>query len=335
MNILITSVGQRVSLIKAFKSELKKRFPDGKVFAIDMNPDLSPACQVAYKFFKVNRISHHSYISDLLNISLNNGIKMIIPTIDTELQILADHKPLFDAHGIHVIVSSSEFVKKCRDKRKINVFFEEYGIEIPKAIDKLHPVFPLFIKPYDGSLSIDTFLIKSPEDLLLAHLENEKFMFMEYISKDLHDEYTIDMYFGRDHYIKCIVPRKRITVRAGEINKGITCYNKIVPFLKKRLNFIPGARGCITMQAFFNKHDERIIAIEINPRFGGGYPLSFYAGANYPGYLIREYFNDETLEYSEHWEKDLLMLRYDDEILVRNPSMKETVNKGSAVFNAL
>lgn len=316
MNILITSAGQRVSLVRAFQNELTKLYPDGQIITIDMNPELSPACQVADHFVKVKRATHPSYISDILKVCLEHDVKMIVPTIDTELQVLADYKKLFAAHDIHLIVSSADFVRKCRDKRKINQFFKENGIPIPKPVNKYKPTFPLFIKPYDGSLSADTFLINGPEELTDYHMNNKKLLFMEYISKEDHDEYTVDMYYGRDHKVKCIVPRKRITIRAGEINKGKTCYNSIIPFLKERLGYIEGAVGCQTMQLFLNRHNGNITAIEINPRFGGGYPLSYLAGANYPAYLIREYYMGEQLEYFDSWERNLLMLRYDAEILV-------------------
>jgi carbamoyl-phosphate synthase large subunit len=325
MNILITSAGQRVSLIRAFKAELTKFYPQGQIFTTDMNPLLSPACQVSDLYFKVRRVTHPAYIQELLELSLRNGIKMIIPTIDTELQVLADNRALFSAHGIHVIVSSSEFVQKCRDKRKISLFFKGRKIDIPASIDKKHPTFPLFIKPYDGSLSSDIFLIKSPEELTPYHLNNRRLLFMEYIDSNEYDEYTVDMYYGRDHHVKCIVPRRRIAVRAGEINKGKTKYNEIVPFLKERMGYIQGAIGCFTTQVFLNKTNGHIIAIEINPRFGGGYPLSYHAGANYPAYLIREYFWNEAITYSDEWEKDLLMLRYDDEILVHEHEVQTAV----------
>ncbi len=316
MNILITSAGQRVSLVRAFQTELTQYFPDGNVYTTDMNPRLAPACQVADGAFRVKRVTHPDYIPELLTIALKLRVKLIVPTIDTELQVLADHKSLFLAHGIHLIVSSPDLIHKCRDKRKINRFFQSREIDIPRPIDKNNPTFPLFIKPYDGSLSTDIFLIHGPDELLPYHMENEKLMFMEYIDRERYDEYTVDMYYGRDHQVKCIVPRKRMVVRAGEINKGKTARNHIVPFLRKRLGQIPGAVGCFTTQVFFNELTGHIIGIEINPRFGGGYPLSYHAGANYPGNLIREYLLGEKISYFEGWEKNLLMLRYDDEILV-------------------
>ncbi|RYG28811.1 MAG: ATP-grasp domain-containing protein [Chitinophagaceae bacterium] len=218
----------------------------------------------------------------------------------------------------HTCILSNHFVfrQSCRDKRQINRFFQSAGIEIPREIYKNEPEFPLFIKPFDGSLSADTFLVRSRDQLTHEQLSNPRFMFMEYIDKENYDEFTVDMYYDRNNNLKCIVPRKRMLVRAGEINKGLTCKNVIVEYLKDKLENIPGAVGCLTLQLFLHKTSNRIVAIEINPRFGGGFPLSYQAGANYPLWLINEYFLNQEISYTDGWENNLLMLRYDDEVIV-------------------
>lgn len=317
-NILITSAGQRVSLVKAFKKELKTIFLNSKVYTVDLNPTLAPACHISDGYKKVVPITDENYISELIEICKEWQIKLIIPTIDTELLILSENKKKFIENGIIPIVSDFDFVKKCRDKRLINQFFIEKQIEIPEAIDKQNPSFPLFIKPYDGSLSKDIFLLKNPSELTDYHLNNEKLMFMEYIDHTVYDEYTVDAYYNKKGQLKCMVPRKRIFVRAGEINKGVTKRNEIVDYVKEKLFEIKGACGCITMQFFFNPTTKRMIGIEINPRFGGGYPLSYLSGANYPLFLIEEYLQNLDIKYFEDWEDNLLMLRYDNEILIRN-----------------
>ena len=318
MNILITSAGQRVSLVKAFQHELKKNYDTARVFTTDMNPQLSAACHISDKFFKVGRVTHPGYINELLDLCKDKKIKMIIPTIDTELMILAKNKKLFKSEGIEAIISEESFISICRDKRSTHNFFTNHSIRVPEFIDKTNPSFPLFIKPFDGSLSADTFIIQSKEELTKYHLTNERFLFMEYISKEENDEYTIDMYLGKDHDVKCIVPRRRIWVRAGEVNKALTCKNIIVDFLKEKLGKIEGAIGCLTVQLFLHKQTNSVIAIEINPRFGGGYPLSYLAGANFPEWLIKEYLLNESVNYSNDWENNLLMLRYDDEVIIHD-----------------
>jgi len=317
-NILITSAGQRVSLVRAFQKELKKIDSTGKVYTVDLNPILAPACHVSDGFRSVKRVTDENYIPELLELCNELGIRIIIPTIDTELLTLAEHKELFISAGITPIVSSLDFVRACRDKRIINSFFVDHGIDIPREVSKENLTFPLFIKPFDGSLSKDTFLINSASDLTEYHFSNPKLMFMEYIDHAEHDEYTVDTYFDRNGKLKCIVPRKRIFVRSGEINKGVTHKNEIINYVEERLAKIEGAVGCLTMQFFFNRQTKRIIGIEINPRFGGGYPLSYLAGANYPQFIIQEYLLGQNINFFDGWEENLLMLRYDDEVLVHN-----------------
>lgn len=315
-NILITSAGQRVSLVRIFRNEIQKINPGNKVYTVDLNPGLSPACQISDGFLKAPAVNSGDYINSLLKICKDLNIKLLIPTIDSELMTISENADIFMENGITPVVSSVRFVEKCRDKRLINSFFAEHLIDFPRPVDKNNPTFPLFIKPYDGSLSKDTFLITDSTQLNDYHLNNPKLMFMEYIDHKLHDEYTVDTYYDKNGELKCVVPRKRIFVRAGEVSKGVTKRNKIIAYIMERLRAIEGARGCLTMQFFFNPQNERIIGIEINPRFGGGYPLSYLAGANYPKFLIDEYILDKKVPYFEDWEDNLLMLRYDDEVLV-------------------
>ena len=316
MNILITSAGQRVSLVRAFQKEIINNNIKSLVFTTDLKPELSAACNVSDQSFKVGRFMDHDYIDVLLSLCIKNNVKIVIPTIDTELLLLAENKEFFQNNGINIVVSDEYFIKICRDKRLINTFFNDNNIDTPKAVDKYNPTFPLFIKPFDGSRSVDTFVIQKPEELLDIHMNNDKFMFMEYIDKNLYDEYTLDLYYGKDCCIKSVIPRKRIAVRTGEILKGVTCKNRLVNLIKDKLLYIKGVVGCITLQLFYSEQTENIYGIEINPRFGGGFPLSYVAGGNYPGWLIKEFILNEEVSYFDEWENHLLMLRYDDEIII-------------------
>ena len=315
-NILITSAGKRVALIKAFKETLNTYYREASVYTTDMNPEMAPAAYISDQCFKVPRVTDKQYISILLGLCIDHNIGMIVPTIDTELIILSKSKALFAQHNITIIVSDEFFITLCRDKRNTGDFFSKHNIRIPKPIDKNSPTFPLFAKPYDGSLSQNLHCIKMPEELTPEIINNSKLIFMEYINQDIYKEYTIDMYYGQDHHLKALVPRERIEIRAGEINKGRTAKNYIVDKIKQSFEYINGCIGCICMQIFYNPNDNDIIGIEINPRFGGGYPLSYAAGANFPKWLIEEYFLNQEIGYSDLWQDNMIMLRYDDAIFI-------------------
>lgn len=316
MNVLITSAGQRVSLVRFFKKELNRFFNKGCVFTTDSNPKLAPACHVSDGSFEVPKVTHNDYIDILLDICLKNDINIVIPTIDTELNILSLNIDKFKKDGIEIVISENDFVQNCRDKRKVNNLFSKHDIEIPKQFGVDELVFPVFVKPYDGSRSEGIFTALKVEDVKDEHFKNEKLMFMEYITDKDYDEFTIDCYYDKHSNLKCIVPRQRIFVRAGEVNKGVTRNNFIVKEFKEKLSTLEGARGCLTIQVFLHKKLDIIKGIEINPRFGGGYPLAYLAGANFPKWIIEEYALQKEIEFFEDWEADLLMLRYDAEVLV-------------------
>lgn len=264
------------------------------------------------------RVTSPEYIDQLLQLCLNNQIKLVVPTIDTELLVLSENIEYFKQQGIHLLVSNPGLVRECRDKRQINQFFKNHGICIPQQYDLDSLRFPVFVKPYDGSLSKGIFTAHSTEDIKPEHHADPKLMFMEYIAPENYDEFTVDCYYDQASELKCVVPRKRIFVRAGEVNKGVTKKNIIVTEFNQKLKHIPGARGCLTIQVFLHKTEDKILGIEINPRFGGGYPLSYLAGANYSQWAIREYLLNQKIEEFAAWTDNLLMLRYDAEVLVND-----------------
>ena len=321
MNVLITSAGRRVSLVSYFQKEIKLTFGgSAKVCTTDLNPNMSTACLRSDAAFKVGFFSDENYMPDLLDLCLKNNVKMVIPTLDPELQLLSQWRSKFRENDIEIIVSDVEFVKTCRDKNLTNSFFEKHGFLVPKRIDKYAPTFPLFIKPISGSSSQNLHFIDGPDQISKHLLEEEGLMWMEYLSKNDYEEYTVDLYYDRHSELRCIVPRVRIAVRGGETNKGITRKRKsLISWIKGRLGHIQGARGCLTLQIFVAKENEnKIYGIEINPRFGGGYPLSYLAGANYPAWLIQEYLLGKNIEWFDQWESNLLLLRHDNEVIVHD-----------------
>lgn len=316
-NLLLLSAGRRVELLQAFKRELKARGLNSLVFATDLKPEMSAACQLADQAFSMPRVTADGYMDELLALCEQQGVGLVIPTIDTELLGLAQARDRFAERGVHLVISDEALVHVCRDKRLSADLFESIGIATPKLLDREQLNFPCFAKPYDGSRSIGAAKLTKPSDLTDSMRNDPKLMFMEYIDRSF-DEYTVDAYFDRTGSLKCLLPRHRLEVRDGEISKGITRKNHVYSYLKEKLAQLKGARGCLTVQLFAHPQGQRFAALEINPRFGGGYPLSYASGANYPGWLIDEYLQDKDVAFFDGWEPDLLMLRYDAQVLVRH-----------------
>lgn len=313
-NILILSAGRRVELVSAFKRDLAMYYPDGQVFCADMNPDLSSACKAAHQAFKVPPALAVDYLDCVKKICLENSVGLVIPTIDTELLLLSENRLIFEKENIHVIISDQELIALCRDKRKTATLFNALSIDYPKIFSKESITFPCFCKPYDGSRSVGAMVIKQKSDLTDECLNNPKNMFMELIPNTFC-EYTVDAYYSQNGDLKSLVPRKRLEVRDGEVSKGVTRKNFVYDILLKKLDHLHGARGCITFQFFVNEEQKIIKGLEVNPRFGGGYPLTDSAEATFAKWLIEEYLLEREPQFFDNWESDLLMLRYDAKVL--------------------
>ena len=127
-------------------------------------------------------------------------------------------------------------------------------------------------------------------------------------------EYTVDVLVDFDGRVRCVVPRLRMEVRTGEVSKAQTVRCPEVIEQSKRLVETLGAGpGIITIQCFLTT-DGNIKFIEINPRFGGGVPLSIRAGADFPRWILQLWLGDSPRIRQDVWQDGLVMLRYDDAI---------------------
>jgi carbamoyl-phosphate synthase large subunit len=319
MNLLITSAGRRVSLIKAFKESFVLLKLKSKIFITDLNTERSPAAYFADESFNIGYFNDPNYINDLLEICLKNKVSIIVPTLDTELIQLANSKSVFKANGIDVIISDLKLIEILRDKITTNTFFNSLNIRTPIIYSKDNMKFPVFLKPLNGSNSKGIYKAENINEIKPSDLDSKNMMILENIDNAIYDEYTIDLYYDKNSILKCIVPRIRLKVVGGESNQGITKKNEVLDFVKDRFSSIEGAVGCLTLQVFSNKlTPSDIVGIEINPRFGGGYPFSLNAGANFPEFIIREYLLGEQIDYFDAWKDNCLNIRYENEIIIND-----------------
>jgi carbamoyl-phosphate synthase large subunit len=332
MNILLTSVGRRVELLKAFRLSMHRANITGKIVTTDLKKT-APAAFLADAAEIVPRIKDPDYIDKILDICERHQIDLLIPTIDTELHLLSLHQQQFRDRGVTLLISSPVTNEICYSKKKTSAFFEKIGVKTPKIyeLDDITDLnFPLILKPDTGSSSVGLYYIKDRAQLNFFANYVENAIYQELISGQ---EYTIDVLLDFTGNVVSIVPRVRLETRAGEISKGITVKNPaLIAAAKKVVEALPGASGCITVQCFL-RADGEIIFIEINPRFGGGYPLSYRAGADFPGWLMQMYLGKYPKVAIDDWEDGLVMLRYDDAIFVKAEDIADAIVDGVLVKN--
>ena len=184
-NILISSAGRRVELINAWKSSSKKILGENsKIYANDMKMELSSACYFADESFNICGIDNKVYIEELLKKCIQNNIKIIIPTIDTELSLLSKNREKFKEHNIHIIISEYDFILKCQNKKITEDFFNKLGIDSPRIFDSKSIKFPCFMKPINGSSSEGVKFITNDNQISNYEKSNKEIIFQEMVPKD-------------------------------------------------------------------------------------------------------------------------------------------------------
>lgn len=319
MNVLISSVGRRVSLVRLFKQALRGLNVAGSVFAVDHHSH-APALHVADKGWTVPRVTDPVYVDRLIEICRENDIGLVVPTIDTELHILSGARDRFKAEDIFVLVCPDEVNDTSGDKCKTDAFFRQNAIPVPhqyeleEALNLSGEAYPLLLKPARGSSSVGVTRVDTLDELLFFSKYLDDPIIQEFVSGD---EYTIDVLVGFDGRVCCAVPRLRIETRAGEVSKAMTVNDAVlVDWAYKVAGDMEGAVGCITLQCFRQSNGE-VKFIEINPRFGGGFPLSAEAGADFPRWILKMLLGlPEDSGMQSCWHGGRVMLRYDDEIFL-------------------
>ena len=285
MNVLVTSAGRRTSLVQAFGKATAAR--GGKVFAGDLS-GLAPALYLAGGAFKLPRVDADEYVPELLKLVRANDIRLVVPTIDTELAVLAANQERFSEIGCRALVSSPPFVTLSGDKSLTQQAFAGNGIDVPRGwlpgeLKGLELPAKLFVKPRDGSASRDIYRA-TPETLadVLPLVPNA------IVQEELTGpEITIDALLDFDGRPLHYVPRVRLRTLGGESIQGVTIADDDLGGWLRRVLEVSaalGARGPITLQAFLTERGP--VLIEVNPRFGGGFPLAYAAGGHYPDWLL-------------------------------------------------
>ncbi|WKY43531.1 ATP-grasp domain-containing protein [Eubacteriaceae bacterium ES2] len=312
-NILILCAGRRVELVQAFRRASSDLGIESQIIGAD-SVELAPALYYCDQHVILPRIEEPDYLPEIIQVCQKYNIALLVPTIDTDLLLLSENRQIIESRtGAKVLVSEFETIKICRDKIKTQLFLEANGFKMPKRynnveLDHEELVYPLFAKPKSGSSSINTMKIENVEEL-----KAYRTLVKDAIIQDFADgnEYTIDAFMDFDGQIITIVPRHRIAVRTGEISKGqVVKDREIINSVRKLMAVLP-CIGHITIQ--LKKSECGLQYIEINPRFGGGAPMSIRAGADSCKNLYRLLMG-ECLSYNEDYRDKTYFLRFDDNI---------------------
>ena len=294
MRILFTGVGRRIELLQAFRNAALVLNKELKIYGADM-AGTAPALAHCDYTRRVVAMKDQGYIQNLIDICSADHIDLLIPTIDTDLLVLSENKEKFEATGTRVMISAPDKIRICRDKNNTSQFFADCGLYAPMHVNDWREYksgFPAFIKPKDGSGSINAFKVENEEELEVYAGLVEDYIVQPFVSGR---EYTIDIFCDWDGNPISIVPRERLQVRAGEVLKTQICMDTAMIDAAKTL--CVALKPCGPMAVQLIRDDTGTDwYIEINPRFGGGAPLSMKAGARSAEAILKLMDGEEVEE---------------------------------------
>ncbi len=309
-NVMLTSVGRRVSLLRAFQAAAHAR--GGRVYAADLDPT-APGLYVADGAALVPGVTAPEYVPRLLELVERWRIGLVVPLIDPELPVLAAAAPELARAGARALIPSEAFVAASWDKLATAELFAAAGVPAPRTrpyrddLDGWEP--PFLIKPRFGSNCAGIarcadreearfHAARTPEPLIQALLAG--------------DEVTVDVLCDFDGRLLSLVPRRRLKVRGGEVERAATIWDERAAALIERLVVAHRPTGVFNVQYFATEAGPCFT--EINARFGGGYPLAHAAGADFPGTLLALLAGERVEPRVGQFERGLHMLRYDAEV---------------------
>ena len=287
MNILLSSVGRRGYLVKYFKEALGS---SGQVWGADNSP-CSPAFTYCDSTVIVPEVKKGHYPQVLLDICLKNEIDIAIPLIDPELEALAPQAKTFAEAGVLLLISPEKTIQMASDKYQTYKFAIAHGLAAPQtfiniaeALDQLTVGalnWPVMVKPRKGSASIDINTCYDKLQLEAAFGATPEPMIQEII-KGI--EYGYDLFGDQQFKPVSVYCKKKLAMRAGETDKAISTNDPVLIEFGSKLLSCMELFGPADVDVIVDKDGPKLL--EINPRFGGGYPCSHLAGAGFPQKII-------------------------------------------------
>lgn len=321
-------------LVRAFRRALESLGLTGTLVGTDMSA-AAPGMQVVDRAEIMPAVNTLHYIPALRELVKRYSIGLVIPLTDLDLRTLSRHAAEFASMGCQVMVGAEDVIAAVRDKMLFNSIVQKAGLRAIRSLElrefRRQQFYPAFIKPLNGSAAIGTGRVANERELN-AHVATfgNRLMVQDYVPGQ---EYTIDIFCRRDGVVCAAVPRQRLMIRAGEVEKSITTNDpQLIEAAVRLASQMPGMWGV------FNTQCRRPIGgepyfFEVNARFGGGAPLSIQAGVDLPRMVLMEVLGRKVEPVLGKFTDKLLMMRYDDAVFSQVdktndlPGFREPISK--------
>jgi len=308
LNILITCAGRRGYLVEYFREAVAPL--GGRV--VTANSEYYAAGLLAGdRRYVVPRIDDPAYIPRLLEIAESEKAGLVLSLFDIDLPLLAAARDRFREIGAEVAISDPEVIEIANDKWRMFRFLTEHGVPTPRtwldpaeaaaAVAAGEARFPLFVKPRWGMGSMgvakadNAKTLREAYELTLREVERTYLAMMspsELAHSVLVQEFVGGIEYGADVFndlsgahLATAVKRK-ISSRPDGADFAVTAYVPEIDALCARLAGLLRHRGNLDIDVI--KPEQGLPqVVELNARFGGGYPFSHLAGARFPQALVQ------------------------------------------------
>jgi carbamoyl-phosphate synthase large subunit len=308
MKILISSIGRRGYLAREFKKL------DVHVVGTS-NSDWTVGLNGCDEKIIMPNINSNEYLPFLLKVCKEKKINAILSVFDMDIEVLSVYKKDFEINNIVAFLPNKEISDICFDKLKTYQFLKDNNIKTfltfddidaaLSALDQDKLKYPLMVKPKKGFGSSNLFVARNEKELEVFFNYNEDMIIQEMSSGT---EYSFDILYSLEAEVIDVYCKKKIQMRSGETDKAIMVNDKRL--IEFGLNFGKLFKNIGPMDVdFFIENNGDIKILEINPRFGGGYPISHKAGANFPNKMI-EMINGKKHRFEfPTYESNIVMMK--------------------------
>jgi carbamoyl-phosphate synthase large subunit len=306
--VLFTCAGQRVDIVTAFREA------GATTVAADVD-QLAPALYHADHRALVPRIDDPFYIDALRNLVELHEVRLIVPLTDLDHLALAQARESLG--GAVVLVPGIETIERCSDKYRAHEFFEEQGIGspptwLPTELPE-HIRFPVLVKARNGFGS---------RHIYRADNQAELDFFLRYTTADsmvqavCHGvEFSIDVFCDLDSRCLAAVPRTMIESKGGESIKGMTIKDADLIAFGVQVSEALRIIGPANVQCF-REPDGELQVTDVNPRFGGGFPLPTAAGSRYPELALALAAGEQPDARLGDFREGVVMTRFFSEVIL-------------------
>lgn len=330
MNILFTCAGRRNYLINYFKEALAGR---GKIIAADVSL-LAPALVDADVAVRLPPVAAENYIDELEQVIGRCQVDAIISLNDLELPVLSAARQRLERTGARVLISNPDVIAICFDKWRTAQFLEMHGFHVPRTYLSLDDAsaairlgelrFPVVIKPRWGSASIGIEFPENERELCLAHEllvlrlrrtilasageadAGRTVLVQEHLGTK---EYGLDVLNNLDGDYQGAYAREKLMMRAGETDKARSIVDERFEALGSRLG--SALRHVGNLDCDLLERDGRLHVLEMNARFGGGYPFSHEAGVNTAAMYVEWLYGNGAVSRFDNYQAGLVFAKCD------------------------